>query len=178
MRSVRSAICTSDDPVSASLRRYFSTVAALDGRFSAIVTDPSLTATLQNPTRPFRLSRLPTTRPAPAVRHALPQQQLRLSVQHSTCTLADTSAATSPQQQLRLSVQHPTAIVFADCQTLRTPSPYKLPRPPCSQMSPMLSHQHTLLAAATISCQVSPTYEQRTQQSSTHTKIIKSFSIY
>lgn len=66
MRSVRSAICTSGDPVSVSLRRYFSTVAAFDGRFSAIVTAPSLTATLQNATPQFQL---PATRPAPQPHH-------------------------------------------------------------------------------------------------------------
>ena len=66
MRSVRSAICTSGDPVSVSLRRYFSTVAAFDGRFSAIVTGFSLTANLQNATPHFQL---PATRPAPQPHH-------------------------------------------------------------------------------------------------------------
>ena len=97
MRSVRSAICTSGDPVSVSLRRYFSTVAAFDGRFSAIVTSPSLTATLQNATPQFQLTRLPTTRPAPSSRAA---RLCSTPVLWSLLTTSNASTDNSPMSHL------------------------------------------------------------------------------
>ena len=97
MRSVRSAICTSGDPVSVSLRRYFSTVAAFDGRFSAIVTAPSLTATPQNATPQFQLTRFPTTRPAPRSRAA---RLCSTTVLRSLLTPSNASNDNSPMSHL------------------------------------------------------------------------------